>query len=101
MDTVRTMVRTPRAALRSPRFLAALALAAALVALPSVRPEDASALRMSERAVNRICLGAGGSVNYSFVDPDFGEWWMTCTFPSGQAISCGGGPGTGGYVECP
>jgi hypothetical protein len=83
-----------------PRLLAALALAAALVAIPTVRPQDASALRMSERAVNRICFAAGGSINYSIVDPDFGEFWMTCTFPEGNAISCSNSS-VGGYVECP
>jgi hypothetical protein len=95
------MKRRVRLFVTVPRLLAALALGAALVAIPAARPQNAGALRMSERAVHRICFAGGGSVNYSVVDSDFGDWWVTCTLPSGQAISCEGGPGTGGYVECP
>lgn len=101
MDTALTMIRSPRAARRAPRLLAALALAAALVVIPSARPQDADALRMSERAVHRICSALGGSVEYSFVDSNFNHWWVNCTFPEGNTISCAGGPGTGGYVDCP
>jgi hypothetical protein len=94
MDTART---TPRA----PRLLAALALAAALVAIPAVRPGDAGAMRMSERRASWICYANGGSIHYESYSTDSSVWDMTCEFPSGISWTCsGGGLGSMVMVEC-
>jgi hypothetical protein len=101
MDTARTMVRMPRAALRVPRLLAALALAIALVATAAARPEDAGALRMSERTMSRICYASGGSIEYDFWGPvETGLWWMTCTLPGGDSFTCLNSAVVAGTMEC-
>jgi hypothetical protein len=88
MDTARTSLRTAAAAHRVPRFLAVLALAAALVAIPAARPQDAGALRMSEGTARWLCSHAGGSIW------TYGEYgnnvFVTCMLPSGQTyFDCG------------
>jgi hypothetical protein len=106
MHTARTTTHTLTAALGAPRLLAALALAAALVAIPVARPEDADARYMSERQASRLCAGVGGTLEYDFTwDPDFGFWEMTCTVPSspgGSSFTCWGGDslGIGSYMDC-
>jgi hypothetical protein len=107
MDTARTKLRTPRAARRIPRFLAALALAAALVATAAGRPGDAGAMRISERQLSQLCAGMGGSVEYDFWDPDFDLWEVTCTywdeFGGYVTLTCWGGEGLHGpsdRVDC-
>ena len=87
MDTARTSLRTPTAAPAMRRLLLALSLTAALLALPAVGPDEASARRMSERTAVRLCANAGGSVHYEFSESD-SEAVMTCTLPSGAHFSC-------------
>src|SRR5215207_5499615 len=100
MHTVLTTVRTLTAALSLPRLMIALALAVALVAIPAFRPDDASAMRMSERTASRLCANAGGSMYYDFADGTV--YMMTCTLPSGNQFNCAGsGGGTfGNMVDC-
>ena len=88
MDTARTTLRTLTAARRAPRLLAALALAAALVALPAVRPENAGAQYDFEKAVSEICYRSGGSMEYDFWDPNYLVWTMQCTVPGGTSFTC-------------
>jgi hypothetical protein len=88
MDTVRTTLRGPRAARRGPRLLAALALGAALVAIPATRPEDAGALRMSEGTARWFCSWEGGSFQSHWEGLNSGS--STCVLPSGEALfTCG------------
>jgi hypothetical protein len=99
MDTALTMIRSPRAARRAPRLLAALALAAALVAIPATRPEDAAAMRVSERQVVHACIGLGGSIDYDFWSDDLFE--VSCTLEDGYSFSCMGlVSGQYGEVSC-
>jgi hypothetical protein len=105
MHPVRTTVRTLKAALSVPRLLIALSLAVALVAIPAVRPNEAGAMRKSERAVSRACADAGGSLYclyYDFASESFQTFLMTCTLPSGEQFSCAGSVAerTGNMVDC-
>ena len=88
MDTAPTPLRTPTAAPAMRRLLIALSLTAALLAIPAVGPDEASARRMSERTAVRLCANAGGSVHYEFSESDAESFHMTCTLPSGAHFSC-------------
>ena len=70
MTIVGTTARTLSASLSLPRLLAVLALAAALVAIPAISPDAASARRTSEKAAQRACSFLGGDVSYEFPDQD-------------------------------
>jgi hypothetical protein len=99
MDTARTTLRTLTAARRAPRLLAVLALAAALVAIPAARPEDAGAMWISERQLARDCYGGGGTIYYEFWSEDAFE--VTCILGWGQSFSCHGTiGGPSGAVIC-
>ena len=95
-----TFLRLP-ARVNIPRLLAVLTVALALVAIHSVRPDDASAMRMSERTANRRCASAGGSMYYDFLTMDFSVFDMTCTLPSGASFTCIVGTGEfANMVDC-
>src|SRR6185436_16213897 len=84
MNHASTTIRTLRAALNLPRLLAVLTLAIALIAIPAVSPDDAGAMRMSERTLSRLCSNAGGSLYYDFMDDQLSFVYnVTCTLPSG------------------
>lgn len=95
-------VSTPTAALSFSRLLIVLSLAAALVAIPAATPEEASARRMSERSVNRMCAAAGGTIEYDFYDSNFESYGMTCTLQSGAQFTCYSDDVTpfGGILTC-
>lgn len=97
MNTVRTTTRTRTAAFRIRRLLAVLSLAIALVAIPTFNPADASALRMSEWRAAAACGRAGGTLAYSFYDPQLRSYDMFCTLPSGAGFMCAG---YGRFVDC-
>jgi hypothetical protein len=85
-----------------PRLLAALALAAALVAIPAARPEDADAMRISERKVVHNCIRMGGEIHYDFWGDEEGGvevFDVTCTLDGGQSFFCWGFAGETA-VEC-
>ena len=65
-----------------------LSLAATLVAIPAISPDEASARRRSEATVNRMCSAAGGKVHYNFEGSDFDDYSMHCTLSSGAGFSC-------------
>jgi hypothetical protein len=81
-----------------PRLLAALALAAALVAIPAARPEDADAMWISEYKLARGCYGGGGTIYYEFYSEDVFE--VTCVLGWGQSFSCSGTIGGPSAVLC-
>lgn len=82
------------------RLIAALSIAAALLASGSVFPDDASAVRTSDRKAARACGAAGGHVSYDFYDGSFRNFDMVCTFPGGSFV-CVSQPGPfGGIVDC-
>ena len=74
--------------IRVRRILAVLSLAATLVAIPAISPDEASARRRSEASVNRMCSAAGGKVHYNFESSDFDDYSMHCTLSSGAGFSC-------------
>ncbi len=90
MNTVSTTIRTRTAAFRIPRLVAVLALAIALVAIPTFVPADASAQRMSETGASRACRQAGGEMTYIFLDMGLRSYNMLCEFPSGNSFVCSG-----------
>jgi hypothetical protein len=98
MQTVSTLT----AALSLPRLLVVLSLALALLAIPAVSPDDASARRMSERSVSRACANAGGTIYYDFYDSNFESYGMTCTLASGASFTCYSDDVTpfGGILTC-
>jgi hypothetical protein len=101
MTTVRTTIRTLTAARNVARLLAALALAVALVAIPAVTPDEAGAMRMSERLANRACYNAGGTMHIDFLTSDLTVFNMTCTLPSGAQFTCiSSGSPFGNMVDC-
>jgi hypothetical protein len=94
------MKRRLRLMVSVPRLLAAIALAAALVAIPALRPEDAGALYISERLASRLCYHLGGSVDYYFWTPDFSAFNMTCSLPGGDSFTCLNAVSSVGMVDC-
>ncbi len=104
MSTARALVRTLTAALGLPRLPVALALAVALVAIPTVRPNEASARRMSEGNAVRLCVAPGGSMYYNFspAEPSFlgDSYDMTSTLPSGALFTCYAVVTIGDTVTC-
>lgn len=90
-------VTSPRARLL--RLLAVLSLALALIAIPTVMPEAASARRMSEGNALRICAVAGGSGHWEFYED--GEASFSCDLPSGNQFFCSpGGGASASIVDC-
>ena len=88
MDTARTTLRMLTAARRGPRLLAALVFAAALVALPAARPDDAGAMKISERKHVHNCIQGGGSIYYEFWGENVFE--AICYLPGGDFLGCTG-----------
>jgi hypothetical protein len=103
MPTALPDVRTLISARTIARLLAVLALAIALVAIPTFRPDGASAQRRSEQSVKRTCAQLGGTLEKEVMDPQAPSIYnLTCTQLFWDLFSCysAGGP-FGGMVACP
>lgn len=81
------------------RAVAVLALLLALLAVPGLGPQDASARPMSDSAALRACLRAGGA-SYDVAN-DYAYSEMMCVLPSGNFFNCYSVAGTFGWiVDC-
>ena len=98
MNTLNTTFSSHAAALRIPRFVIALSLALAVLAIPAFSPDGAGAMYMSEIGARRACGQGGGTVHYQFFDQTFTNYSMTCSLPGGAHFVCYSGDASG--VDC-
>lgn len=90
METTETTTRSRAARSRSAvrTVMAGLALAGALVVVPAMHPQDASAMRMSEGSARHACFQGGGHITYDFESGSFDDFSMYCDLPSGSSFTC-------------
>lgn len=101
MNTDYTADRGSTAWSRIRRALALLAVLLALLAVPAVAPQLASAQRISEWGLIRACSNAGGQIFYNFNLPSMRNYEVSCYLPSGTEIYCLPVTGTfGRTVDC-